>query len=210
MRNTVLTTALLGAALTLSACGGDGDGGTGPGKGNGNATLTAAQATELSRALLGMGAGVTSQGGARSKAPTAQGSGNLSFNFNETEPCDPSGTIRMAGTMGMEWDDEAETTSISADFSLVPSACAHRLESGEVIAITGDPDIDVTMDASTGPDGIAAFRITETGAFTWSKDGGNGRCTLDVTADLVPATGQVAISGSFCGIAVSGILDPEA
>jgi hypothetical protein len=203
MRKNVLTTAIFGAALALSAC--SGDGGTGPE--NGGEGLTAAQAAQLNQAILGVSAGVRNQetGARLSTAPASQNAGNLNFTFDETRPCQPGGSVAVAGTVALAWDDQAQTSSLSTDFGVEHAACGHRLQSGEVITLTGDPDIDVSLDATSGPGGVTSFVIRETGAFSWSRDAGNGgRCTLDVTAQLNPSTGQVALSGTFCGFPVTG------
>jgi hypothetical protein len=209
MRNHRLTTAILGAALALSAC--SGDGGTGPGS-EGGAELTAAQAVQLNQAILGVSAGVRGRAtGARSStAPASQNAGSLNFTIAETAPCQPGGSVGVAGAVALAWDDQAQTSSLSADFGVAHAACGHRLQSGEVITLTGDPDIDVSLDAASGPGGVTSFVIRETGAFSWSKDAGNGgRCTVDVTARLNTATGQVALSGTFCGFPVTGTLQDD-
>lgn len=206
MRKSVLTTALAAATLALSACSGDG---TGPG--GGGEGLTAAELAQLNQAILGVSAGVRSHGMGASlgTAPgEAQGSGSLTFDFNDTAPCQPAGDVGVAGTLGISWNDAAQTSGLSADFSVAHDGCAVRLDNGDVVTLTGDPDIDVLMDAAAGPSGLTALRITERGAFTWARDAGNhGRCTVDVVAELNPATGQVALSGTFCGMNVTGTFD---
>jgi hypothetical protein len=208
MRKNLLTTAIAGAALALSAC--SGDGGTGPGP-DGNGSLTAAEAAQLNQAILGLSAGVRNrQTASLSTAPTGQSAGTLNFTFDETAPCQPGGNVGVAGSMSLGWDDVAQTGSISTDFAVEHNACGHLLDNGDVITLTGDPDIDVTMDLTTGPDGLTSFVIRETGAFDWSKDAANnGSCSLDVTAQLNPATGVVTLSGSFCGTAVSGTFQQD-
>ncbi|HYW10902.1 MAG TPA: hypothetical protein VE871_03070 [Longimicrobium sp.] len=202
MRKHLLITAFAGAALALSACSDDG---TGPGPA-GDGVLTAAEAAQLNQAILGMSAGVRSRSAtSRSTEPTGQSTGSLNFTFDETASCQPGGSVGVAGGMSIGWDDAARTSTLSTDFAVEHDACAHRLDNGQVITLTGDPDIDVSMDVTTGPGGLTSFVIRETGAFTWSKDAANnGRCSLDVTAQLNPATGAVTLSGSFCGTPVSG------
>jgi hypothetical protein len=202
MRKSVLTTALAAAALALAACAGDGTGPAGSGEG-----LSAAELAQLNQAILGISAGVRTQaGGSFSAEPvTGEGSGSLTFDFDQTAPCQPRGDVGIAGTMGVSWNEAARTSGLSADFSVAHDGCTVRLDNGETVTLTGDPDIDVLLDAAAGPGGLTAFRITETGAFTWEKDAGNhGHCTLDVVAELNPATGQVVLAGTFCGVAVSG------
>lgn len=202
MRKSVLTAAFAAAALALSACSGDG---TGPGSaGEG---LSDAELAQLNEAILDVSAGVRSTRGANfsTQPGEALDSGSLTFDFNDTAPCQPRGDVGVAGTIGLAWDDQAGTGALSADFTVAHDGCAVRLDNGQVVTLTGDPDIDVMMDAATGPDGLTALRITERGAFRWAKDADNhGRCTVDVVAELNPATGQVALSGTFCGLNVTG------
>ena len=199
MRKPLLTLAV----LALSAC--SGDVGTAPGPSD-NGSLSAAELAQLNQAILGVSASVRDQQSTnRSTAPTGQSAGTLNFVFDETAPCQPGGSVGVAGAMDIAWDDVARTAAISTDFAVDHNACGHRLDSGEVVTLTGDPDIDVTLDITSGPNGLTSFVIHETGAFSWAKGAGaSGRCSLDVTAQLNPATGVVALSGTFCGTAVTG------
>ena len=206
MRKNLLTIAA--AALAVSAC--SGDGGTGPGP-SGNGTLSAAELAQLNQAILGVSAGVRDQQSTnRSTTPSGQSSGTLNFVFDETAPCQPGGSVGVAGDMSIAWDDVAQTGTISTDFAVEHNACGHRLDNGQVVILTGDPDIDVTMDMASGPNGLTSFVIRETGAFNWSKGAeASGRCSLDVTATLNPATGVVALSGSFCGVDITGTYEGD-
>lgn len=201
MRTTLLTTAAAVAVLALSACG---DGGTGP---VGDDTLSRAEAIQLSQAMLAMTSGVGSEGAAsRSVSAMEQSSGTFTFDFDETAPCQPSGSVDITGTMSVGWDEAAGTSALSADFSVVHDACAHRLQNGGVIKVTGDPEIQVTMDAESDENGPTSIVLSERGAFTWERGAGNsGRCSVDVVAEVEPTTGVVTVDGTFCGIDVSGV-----
>lgn len=199
MHPRLFSAALAAAVLGLSACSGDG---TGPG---GDATLAAHEIAQLNQAILGVSAGVrTRDGASRSTAPSALGTGDVTFRFADTRPCEAGGRVGVDGTMDIAWDDAAGTGELFAAFAVEHAACGHRLEGGDVITVTGDPDIDVTLSAETGPDGIQSVIIRETGAFAWSRDGASGRCTVDVTASLDPVTAVATVQGSFCGVDVSG------
>ena len=202
MRRPILPTAIAGAALALAACSGDG---TGPA---GGGTLSAAELAQLNQAILGVSAALRDgQGASLSTGPTAQNTGSLELTVDRTLPCQSGGSVAVAGGMRLAWDQAAGTGSVSSEFAVTHAACAHRLENGETITLTGDPDIDVTLEATSGPGGPTSLLIRETGAFTWAKgSAASGRCTLDVTAQLDPATGAVALSGSFCGFPVTGTL----
>jgi hypothetical protein len=205
MRKSVLTTAAAAAVLALSACAGDG---TGPG---GDGSLTNAEIAELNQAILGVSYGVRGQQAAsRSTSPTGEADGSLNLAFDETAPCHPGGSVNVAGSMGLIWNTQAQTGGMSADFAVAHDGCAHRLDSGDVVTLTGDPDIDVTLDLTTGPSGLTSLVITEKGAFNWAKDAGNnGHCTLDVVAELNPSTQQLLVSGTACGIDVSGTYEGD-
>jgi hypothetical protein len=212
MRSRILTAAaVLAATFAASACDGGGDGaGTGP---NGSAALSQAELAVLNRAILGVGTGVA-QTGAQSQVSASRseanstGSGTFSFDFNTTNPCAPSGSVASVGTLGGSWNAQAQTGSLNAAVAVRHQACAVRANDGGVITLDGDPDIDVTLTATSNAGGLTGMRITETGAFNWSKGAGNsGRCTVDLTAELVPATGQVRLTGTFCGWNVTGVTE---
>ena len=189
---------LLIPLLFAAAC----DGGSGPA---GGGALTAAEAAELNRAVFGMVAGLASStpGGADFSLLAVEGENSFTVPIQETVPCEPSGSIGIGGTVTISFGDIGEGMSIEAQVSAAPAACAHRLEKGDVIRITGDPDIDVHLTASGNVDELTALQVTETGAFTWTRGGASGRCAVDVSSVLNAATQMVTVSGTFCGFPVS-------
>jgi hypothetical protein len=200
MRIRVLSVALVSAAL--AACSGDS---TGPISNDG---INEVDAAAVARTILSTGVGVARDGAAGAPAAarrnvSAAGSGTFSFAFDTTEPCQPTGDVDVAGTLSGSWNETALTASLSSDLSMRHNGCAVRTEQGGIITLDGDPDIDVLLTATAGPQGLTALRLTESGAFNWSKgDGNSGRCTLDLTAELITGTQNVRLSGTFCGFSV--------
>ncbi|HEX8695673.1 MAG TPA: hypothetical protein VF746_24880 [Longimicrobium sp.] len=193
MRKRVLTPVLLCAAL--AACSGDG---TGPGGGE----LTRAEAEAINRAILALGSGVAQGGTSQAQASRAAAAAPNSFtyDFNTTAPCKPSGSVALAGHMSGSFDDQAQTAQLQADVAVRHQACEVPTDDGGTIRLTGDPRIDVGLNAASNAGGVTALRVTERGAFTWAKGAGSsGRCTVDVTAELVAGTQNVHVFGSFCG-----------
>lgn len=194
MRKLVLIPLLLSAG----ACGGDG---TGPD----NAALSAAEAAELNRAVFGMAAALAgggSMGVSLNRVPMPAGN-TFTVPVQETVPCTPSGSMALAGTVTVKMGEAAGAASIEANVTATPAACAHKLESGKVVTMTGDPNIQVTMTAAGGLSSLTSLRVTEKGAFTWTRGKASGRCAVDVTAQLNAAGTAVAVSGTFCGFPVS-------
>jgi len=204
MRKRMLSAAMaLVTTAALAAC--DAGGATGVG----DTQLTAGQAASLSRALFATGATFASGGvpaGARgARSVNAVGSGTFSFNFNTTQPCAPSGTVGLAGTLGGSVDGVAKTGTVQANVGVTHNACAVKTDDGATFTLSGDPRIDVTLNAASGANGLTAFTLTEVGAFNWTHgDGNSGHCTLNVSANLVTGTQNVKLSGTFCGFPVDG------
>jgi hypothetical protein len=186
--------------LLAAAC----DGGNGPVE---SAELTAAEAAELSRAMFDMAAGVVGTGlpDGPGFALTPIGDGNtMTAPFKRIVPCSPSGSTEIDGSVTIGFDEATMGLSVEADVSVTPRACAHRLENGDVIKISGDPDLDVHMSlAGDMGDHLADLRVTETGAFKWTRGGASGRCTVDLTSLLDATTQMATVSGTFCGFPVS-------
>ena len=199
MTKRIVPLALLAAAsLAAAAC--DGRGTTGPG-----APLTQADAASLSRALFAVGAGFADgnvPAGARgNRTVLANGTTTFSFSFNSSQPCAPSGDIGLAGAVSGAVTGEAGQVQVNV--AVKHRGCAVRADNGGTFKLNGDPAIDVALTASADAAGVTAFHATETGAFTWERgSGSSGRCAVDVTADLVPGTQSVRLSGTFCGFAV--------
>lgn len=194
---------LIPLLFAASAC----DGGSGP---SGTAELTAAEAAELTRAMFGMVSGFagTGVGGAGFDA-APMGQNTFTAPINETVPCEPSGDVEIDGTITVGFDDVTMGMSMQADISAAPSACAHRLENGDVIKVTGDPDLDITLNLAGDAEKLTAFQVTETGAFTWTKGGASGRCAVNLASSLNVATQIVTVSGTFCGFPVSETVPVE-
>jgi hypothetical protein len=200
MRIRILSTAVLTAAI-LAACG---ESGTGPGQSEG---ITRADAAALARALANTGVGVAQSGAAgasgASRSVSAAGTGTFSFQFDETEQCRPSGSVAVAGTLSGSWNETAQTAQFQADAAVRHQSCALRADDGGTITLTGDPDIDLSVTARAAAAGLTELRITESGAFSWEKGAGNaGRCTVNLTAQLVAGTQNIRVSGDFCGFAI--------
>lgn len=171
----------------------------------GSGQLTAAEAAELNRAMFGLVAGLGAGVPEPSLNQVPRQLGNtFTVPVDETVPCTPSGSIDISGTMSMAFDDVSGELTMEADISAAPDACAHRMENGDIIKVTGDPDLDVEMTMAGNLDGeVASLSVRETGAFKWTRGGSSGRCTVDITSSLAAATQMVTVSGTFCGFPVS-------
>ena len=201
---------LLLPLLFAAAC----DGGSGP---SGSAELTAAEAAQLSRAMFDMAADFASAGVPGGGLPGAGlesalvGGNTFSLPIDETVDCMPSGSTDLDGTVTFAFDDVAGEMSLEADVSARPEACAHVLENGDIIKITGDPDLAMHL-AMVGYPGVdlTSLSVTEKGAFKWTRGGASGRCAVDLASVLNAATQMVTVTGTFCGFPVSETFPVEA
>lgn len=200
---------LLLPLLLAAAC----DGGSGP---SGSAELTAAEAAELSRAMFDMAADFASAGIPGGGLPGAGlesalvGQNTFTLPIDETVDCLPSGSTDLDGTVTFAFDDGEGEMSLDAEVSVRPQACAHVLKNGDVIKVTGDPDLDVHV-AMTGYPGveITSLNVTEKGAFRWTRGGASGRCAVDLSSLLDAPTQMVTVTGTFCGFPVSETVPVE-
>jgi hypothetical protein len=202
MLNRVLHAAML-ATVALGAAACDGGSATAPG----DARLTQAQALSISRSIYSIGAGMAGgavPSGARgARIQTAAGSNAFTFTLDTSVPCPAGGNTALAGTLGGSYDAVARTGQVQANLGVTHQSCGVKTDDGATFTLNGDPKIDVGLNAASGPNGLTAFHLTESGAFTWSRgDGSSGRCTVDLTGDLVSGTQNVHVTGTFCGFAV--------
>ena len=189
---------LIPLLFATSAC----DGGSGP---SGSAELTAAEAAELARAMFGMASGLASSGGLTGGSFNVASAEENTFTvpIQETVPCEPSGNVALSGTVTIGFDEIAMGMSMTADISAAPAACAHRMENGDIIRMTGDPDLDIHMSMASDAEGLTELQVTETGAFTWTRGGASGRCAVNIASALNAATQMVTVNGTFCGFPVN-------
>lgn len=201
MRMRLLTPAVLLAAL--AACDGGGSGGT---TGPDGRELSSQERAALSRAIVGTSTGVARGGASLDVSRDGEpGTGSFTVTINQTAPCQPSGSVKVAGQMTGAWNGTAQTAQLQAGFAVAHQACAVHTENGGTVTLTGDPDIDVTLTATANAQGLATLSATQVGAFTWARgDGNSGRCTVDLVAELVPGTEKVNLTGTFCGVSVTG------
>lgn len=185
--------------LFLAAC----DGGAGPA---GSAQLTAAEAGELSRAMFSMASDFASGGlpGGLGFDTAPMDQNSFTAPIHETAPCSPSGSTGIDGTVTLDFDDVTMGMTLEADVAVTPNACAHRMQDGGIIKISGDPDLDVHLAIAGGAgDDLTALQVTETGAFTWTRGGASGRCSVNLASLLDAPAQMVTVSGTFCGFPVS-------
>ncbi|HYR11040.1 MAG TPA: hypothetical protein VEQ60_24885 [Longimicrobium sp.] len=184
--------------LFAAAC----DGGSGPA---GGAELTAAEAAELSRAMFSVASDLASSGlsGAGFNLAPREAENGFTVPIEETVPCTPSGRTDIEGTVTVGFDDVTMGISMEADISAAPQACAHRLENGDVIKVTGDPDLDIHLVMAGNAEELTVLQVTETGAFKWTRGGASGRCSVNLASSLNAPTQMVTVSGTFCGFPVA-------
>ena len=182
---------------TLAACGGDG---TGP---SGDDTLTSAEANAVAKLMLVEAAGHAngSGGPAASLAPLAAMT-TFTLQVDRTESCAPSGVVRVRGSVTTGNDPETDAGMLQATLAIAHTLCGYATPQG-VITVSGLPDLDATVNATSNASGITSFVITETGAFTWTRGSASGNCTVDMRAER-NASGQMLVSGTACGFALSG------
>jgi hypothetical protein len=200
MTNRIFPLAFLAAvALAAAAC--DGRGTTGPG-----APLTQADAAALSRAVFAAGArfadGSVPAGGRGNRTSLANGSATFSFSFDTEEACAPSGSVGLKGATSGAVDVAGQSAAVQVNVAVRHHGCTVQTDDGGSFKLNGDPQIDVALTAAANASGLTGLHATEAGAFTWERGGISGRCAVDVTADLVPGTQNVRLSGTFCGFSV--------
>ncbi|HEU4882881.1 MAG TPA: hypothetical protein VFT45_11560 [Longimicrobium sp.] len=185
--------------LFAAAC----DGASGP---SGSAQLSAADAAELSRAMFSMASGFASGGlpGGLGFDTAPMDQNTFTAPIHESAPCSPSGSTDIDGTLTLGFDDISMGMTLEADVAVTPNACAHRMQDGGIIKISGDPDLDVHLTLAGGAgDQLTGLKVTETGAFTWTRGGASGRCMVNLASLLDAPTQMVTVSGTFCGFPVS-------
>lgn len=204
MRNSLLAVAVLAAAVVGAACDGNGTG-------TETRELTQADLAAVNRAMLGIGHSIALTGAAggsgasRNAAADAAGSGTFAFSVDFSQPCDPSGSVAVAGNVSGSYDQAAQDAQVQGSATLRPQSCAVRTDDGGTVRLTGDPDLDLALTGAADGGVITALHVTQRGAFNWEKGGSSGHCTVDVTGDLVAgSTNQVRLTGTFCGTSVDG------
>jgi len=182
---------LAASLLALAACGSDA---TSPAA----STLTAADAAELAprfgalaTALLALPAGTPGMDVMTGTLP-----------LQATRPCPSGGSTSVRGTLAFSVDAAARSGTYTLAATSVPSACAFPRRDGGTVSITGNPGITVgvTQSVAAGVPGVRT--ATQKGAFTWTRGGASGSCSLDLASSFDPTKGTNTVRGTFCGFPV--------
>jgi hypothetical protein len=199
------TSTLCGAALlvAMAAC----DNSTAPSN-----VLSQAEANQLASDMdavatlgaadLGMGPTFSLRADAGSAAISATPV-TIDNHLTFTKQCPRGGQVVLDGTTTGSADAVARNLSLEVVATRTDSNCAFQTKNG-TLTLSGNPNI-----AYDGKLNIvnAAFSGLQTqthkGSFTWARSGGSGTCDVDIASSFDPTTHTVAITGSFCGVAVN-------
>lgn len=124
------------------------------------------------------------------------------LNSELSEPClDDRGVARLAKRLQLRID--AETESGSADGNLVLSLtdCRVMTDDGVRYVLTSEPDLTLHSEfelANGEPIGAIDGRLS--GAFTWQRGTGNGRCAVNLEIHASADPGATRARGDFCGV----------
>ena len=183
MRSRSFFRAAAAALVFNAACGGDS---TGPA-----IELTEDQTADMMEAF----SLVTSQG------LSSTGTGQLIINRQENTSgdCPNGGTFSLNGTSSFNTDTEAESGTVTLDFS---GCQATSSSSGRVWTFDGDPNVTTTYTSSfSSANETFTLTMTQTGAFKASSNIGTGRCAINMTMTLSFGADAFtgSIDGSICG-----------
>lgn len=197
--------AALAALFGTAACAGDATGG-------GGAQLTPSERQAMSAQMMTLGSQTATTGASREVRPTDGPDRDSEFTFthSSTHACRPSGTVQARGTMEGTFVDATRTGTLDATLTVTHAACGHRGDGDGPIFVTGDPNLVMTLHATSTNRRVTTLEIRHTGAFTWTRDeGDSGRCTVDITGVRNATSGKVEYTGSFCGHPVEGEADED-
>jgi hypothetical protein len=140
---------------------------------------------------------------------------NITIAFDESGPCEGGGSVALAGSLNVEFDEQSEEGSLNFEYTLTPAACVVTAENGKVFTLTGDPNIEADGELELSATGLAGS-LNYNGKFEWSADDGrSGVCGIDLSAEYEFAevgegsAGSISVEGEVCGVSVNRSLDYE-
>lgn len=206
MKQNLVRTLALVAAVGVAACGDDDPTSTGD-------TLSEAEAAAVSEIVLGTAFQATAAG-LPTAAPAASGPQAAPFSYStdiETSvSCSGGGSIALDGSATINGDDETFQFTIAYNMNSTYSECTEfAQEADQEFTIGGTLAFTANADYSGGQ-GDSFGSLTSTGTFSgnisWSsEDGRSGTCGVSLTSTTT-STGEAitaSTTGSFCGVAIN-------
>ncbi|GBD32280.1 hypothetical protein HRbin33_01244 [bacterium HR33] len=170
--------------------------------------LTEAEAAELAAAIAESGF-LTPPAGASAHQSPAGPADRITITINETAPCEAGGTAALSGSVTVDFDQQTGAGTMELNYTMTPSNCAVRTESGRVFTLSGDPNLKVTGQFNISETSFGGS-ITYEGGFAWRADDGraggcrmNMRATYDFSLTETTMNGTATISGEVCGHSVN-------
>ncbi len=165
--------------------------------------LTEAEAAELAAAIAEAGFFAPPTGaGQQSPANPAD---RITITINETAPCEAGGTAAVSGSMTVDYNEQTGAGTMTLSFTMAPSNCGVRTESGKLFTLSGDPNLKLNGQFTFTQTSFGGSTTYE-GGFRWrSDDGRAGSCRVDMQANYdfnvteTSMSGTATVSGQVCG-----------
>jgi hypothetical protein len=197
MQRTALLSGAALALLALAACSSDTTGATADG-------LSASEAQELASSMAtntgdALSDAFGSPGFDRVAGETVNRDVTVTETFTRTRNCPKGGTLTVAGTRTGTVNAATKTGTWNETGTRTDAACAHEVRSGDVVTVTGAPNVAIASSHSRTAGVPGTWTHTEKGAFDWARsDGKTGHCTVDITSTFDPAAHTYHTSGTLC------------
>lgn len=171
-------------------------------------TLTEDEASALATALFGLTLDASLSGvGGSSDGPAAVPQ-QFETSFDVSGPCPLGGSLAVEVDMAGSFDPETEVGTFELDMLETHQSCVVAdPETGQEYTVSGSPNLLVEVDLAVEG---TAFDVTGGygGAVDWATGTRNGTCVVELaftgTGDTEVGAGSATISGSICGVDVSG------
>lgn len=190
-----------GLAITAIGCGGD-DGPMGVNSGD---ALTEA---ELQVVFYAISNAFSTFGAAPAAVGPARAVHSASESFDESAPCELSGSIAASGSASGTYDDVTGALDLTYHLRMTPNSCEVPTETTSIV-LQGAPYIQLDMDFSLSETALSMSGSQVGGISFTADDGRSGSCAFDIdfsgNVDLGAQSGSSSVSGTVCGVSASNL-----
>ena len=190
----------VGLIVALAACGDSGTEVDVPDE------LTPAEAEALAEAVGMTVLSTWSEDDSEGSALAAPAPFTVESDLELEVPCKLGGSVAIEGTVRIEGDEEARSTTLDYAVTHMHQACTVQSKDGVVFTLNGAPHVTANLHVETGGN-VVLLSGDYGGAVDWTTEEKEGTCPLSAEfsfeLDLASETLAGSLEGTVCGVTLS-------
>lgn len=130
------------------------------------------------------------------------------LDFDNTQPCPLGGDLSVAGSVVSDTDDTTGAGTFTFTMDATHAGCVVESDQGTQFTLTGNPAIELDMQASSDGQDFGEFSGSITGGVLWATGDRDGSCGVNITfsGQASSTSFSFTIGGTVCSTSVNSSL----